>query len=63
MKMNNNLFIDKFNLKLLSGLTPSPYLFLSNNLELLNQNLEILSKELLSKFDIPDTNLFIFRDN
>lgn len=63
MKMNNNLFMDKFTWKLSSGLVPSPYLFLSNNLELLNQNLEILSKELLSKFDIPDANLFILKDN
>lgn len=63
MKMNNNLFMDKFTWKLSSGLVPSPYLFLSNNLELLNQNLEILSKELLSKFNIPDANLFILKDN
>ena len=61
--MNNNLFVDNFIWKISKNIIPSPFLFLGSNLELLNKNIEKTSKELLLKFDIPDVNLFVLRDN
>lgn len=61
--MDNNLFINKFIWKISKNQTISPTLFLSNNLEILNQNVEEISKELYSKFGIPNVELFILRDN
>ncbi len=41
----------------------SPFLFVSENLELLNQKIYSLSQEILEYFEIPKVNIFSLKDN
>jgi hypothetical protein len=49
--------------KIESGEEISPFLFVSKNLEDLNQKVEDLAKSLLKKYNIPNAYLYILRNN
>lgn len=61
--MENNLIVEKFINKVWKNQIISPTLFLGNNLEIINQKVEEIAKELCLKFDIPNANLFILKNN
>jgi len=59
--LNNikNRIIENIN----KGVENSPFLFMSWNLELLNQKIYNFSLDILSEYDVPKVNIFVLKDD
>jgi len=55
--------ISKIKEKLNKGEEVSPFLFIGKNLEIVNQKVLSLAKELLKQYEIPNVYLYILADN
>jgi hypothetical protein len=58
-----NNFVESLETKIINGEEVSPFLFVGQNIELVNDKIKAISKEALKKFQIPYTYLYIFEDN
>lgn len=61
--MKNKNIIDNIEKQINKGDKKAPFLFLGKNLEILNSDIKNLSLELMKKYEIPQTYLYIFPDN
>jgi len=54
----SNDFVIKLSEKIKRGEVISPSLFLGNNIELLNNNIQDIAKNLVKQFNIPEQYIF-----
>lgn len=61
--MKNKNLISNIEFQINKGDKKAPFLFLGKNLEILNSDINTLSLELMKKYSIPKSYLYIFPDN
>jgi hypothetical protein len=59
----NNIYTNKIISQLSKRGIISPFLFLGNNLDLVNEKVKSIALELCFFYDIPNVNIFEFLDN